>query len=616
MNSSEMVSFKNSIANQLLKVVFSVYLILTFTVTIIHMVTEYTHTRQKVIEELRTIESTFKPTLSRALWDMNFDQIRSAFLGIEKLPTVIGVQVEDNEGKLIGMAGKIIKSDGTSVLVDRMGRETVVEKAYGLFWHEFSVTHLRQNRTFQLGNVRLYSSASVVLDKVMLTFIFLIINAVIKIVALWLIFLYVFRLILGRPLSALTNATRQIHLDNLEDVSINIKTSKRNELKVLETAFNEMIDKLLSARSRLNDYMDEETERLEGLVEERTRELTVSEGRFRRSEAELRALFASMTDVILVLNREGLYLKIAPTSSELLYKPPNELINKTLHEVFPEHEAQRFLDAIHRSLNQNTTVIIEYALHIGGREVWFDGRISPISEDTIIFVARDITERKRAEEELRKYSETQEVLVQEVNHRVKNNLSAIIGMLYKEQDRAKAEGVTDLNGIRDLQGRIEGLSTVHSLLSASSWRPLLLSQLCEEVINAALQGVPLDTKILMKIKDSPVRVNSNQAHHLTLLINELATNTIKHALVKRDRVSIGVEIYHDNNNVRIVYRDDGSGYPEEMIAGDMSHTSVGFDIIKGIVKKSLRGKVLLENNNGAVTVIVFSLEDVENQKGI
>ena len=174
MNSSEMVSFKNSIANQLLKVVFSVYLILTFTVTIIHMVTEYTHTRQKVIEELRTIESTFKPTLSRALWDMNFNQIRSAFLGIEKLPTVIGVQVEDNEGKLIGMAGKIIKSDGTSVLVDGMGRETVVEKAYGLFWHEFSVTHLRQNRTFQLGNVRLYSSASVVLDKVMLTFIFLI----------------------------------------------------------------------------------------------------------------------------------------------------------------------------------------------------------------------------------------------------------------------------------------------------------------------------------------------------------------------------------------------------------------------------------------------------------
>jgi PAS domain S-box-containing protein len=388
MNSSDMVSFKNSIANQLLKVVFSVYLILTFTVTIIHMVTEYTHTRQKVIEELRTIESTFKPTLSRALWDMNFNQIRSAFLGIEKLPTVIGVQVEDNEGKLIGMAGKIIKSDGTSVLVDRMGRETVVEKAYGLFWHEFSVTHLRQNRTFQLGNVRLYSSASVVLDKVMLTFIFLIINAVIKIVALWLIFLYVFRLILGRPLSALTNATRQIHLDNLEDVSINIKTSKRNELKVLETAFNEMIDKLLSARSRLNDYMDEETERLEGLVEERTRELTVSEGRFRRSEAELRALFASMTDVILVLNREGLYLKIAPTSSELLYKPLNELINKTLHEVFPEHEAQLFLDAIHRSLNQNTTVIIEYALYIGGREVWFDGRISPISEDTIICCTR------------------------------------------------------------------------------------------------------------------------------------------------------------------------------------------------------------------------------------
>ena len=74
-------------------------------------------------------------------------------------------------------------------------------------------------------------------------------------------------------------------------------------------------------------------EKLEVLVSERTRELVLSEAKHRQSEAELQALFASMTDVILVLNKEGRYLKIAPTSPQLLYKPAEELINKKIHDV-------------------------------------------------------------------------------------------------------------------------------------------------------------------------------------------------------------------------------------------------------------------------------------------
>jgi PAS domain S-box-containing protein len=231
----------------------------------------------------------------------------------------------------------------------------------------------------------------------------------------------------------------------------------------------------------------------------------------------------------------------------------------------------------------------------------------------MLVTLHDITERKQAEEKLRKYSKTQEVLLREVNHRVKNNLSAIIGMLYKEEDRAKAEGITDyLAFLGDLKGRIDRLSTVHSLLSASGWRPLLLSRLCEQVINAVLQSVPLNTKISMEIKDSPVRVNSNQAHHLTLVINELATNTLKHALADRDSVRINVDILQENNDVHIIFRDDGSGYPKEMVEGDFGHANVGFDLINGIVEESLRGRVILKNENGAVTNIVFKHDSAQD----
>lgn len=117
-----MVPLKNSIATRLLKIVFSFYLAITLAVTLFHMVTEYLHTRGQVMVELQRFESVFHPTLSRALWEMNFDQVRSALQGLERLPAVIGFQVEDNKGNPIAMAGRIIRSNGTSVFVDQKAK--------------------------------------------------------------------------------------------------------------------------------------------------------------------------------------------------------------------------------------------------------------------------------------------------------------------------------------------------------------------------------------------------------------------------------------------------------------------------------------------------------------
>jgi len=119
------------------------------------------------------------------------------------------------------------------------------------------------------------------------------------------------------------------------------------------------------------------------------------------SEAELRALFKGMTDVVIMVDRDGGFLKIAPTSSDLLYKPADELQGKTLHETFPKEQADIFLDYIRKSLGTQQLVSFEYSLNIGGDDLWFDGRVAPMSENTGVFVARDVTEHKRVEEALR-----------------------------------------------------------------------------------------------------------------------------------------------------------------------------------------------------------------------
>jgi two-component system, cell cycle sensor histidine kinase and response regulator CckA len=135
----------------------------------------------------------------------------------------------------------------------------------------------------------------------------------------------------------------------------------------------------------------------------------------RRSEAELRAIFEAMSDVVIVLDREGRYLKVAATSADLLYRPPASLVGHTLHEVFPAAQADFFLAHVRRALGEGRVHRVEYSLQIGGAEVWFDGSVSPVSGDSVIWVARDITERKQAEEKIRQ-SERQLAEAQRLAH--------------------------------------------------------------------------------------------------------------------------------------------------------------------------------------------------------
>lgn len=127
------------------------------------------------------------------------------------------------------------------------------------------------------------------------------------------------------------------------------------------------------------------------------------ETQLRDSEAELRGLFEAMDDVVLVLDRQGTYLKVAPSGSNQLYTTASDLVGQTVANLFPPEQADRFLNHIHQVLETQQTQVIEYSLAIAGTEHWFSAKCSPIAADQVIWVARDISDRKRNDIERQQY---------------------------------------------------------------------------------------------------------------------------------------------------------------------------------------------------------------------
>jgi len=269
-----------------------------------------------------------------------------------------------------------------------------------------------------------------------------------------------------------------------------------------------------------------------------------------------------------------------------------------------------------KALNSEKEQITEVELFSTfGKNVWLRCSFSSFLRDEekhLLLLAEDVTERKQAENELQKYAKAQEILLREVNHRVKNNLSALISILHKEEDRTVNENNKAYKPfLNDLIGRVNGLSTVHSMLSAVGWRPLNCAELCEKVIGAVLKSVRSSKNIKLFISPSEATVGSDQAHHLTLVLNELATNSVKHATRENFVLEIVVELSKEGKRLFLEYKDNGPGYPEEITKGDFSHVNVGFELIRGIVAQSLAGEVSFKNQSGAVTNIDFELEEGE-----
>lgn len=224
--------------------------------------------------------------------------------------------------------------------------------------------------------------------------------------------------------------------------------------------------------------------------------------------------------------------------------------------------------------------------------------------ESLAAIAAIAIENARLYEQARQDAQAKSMLLHEVNHRVKNNLAAIIGLLFAEQHRSNIQPEAEYQlAMKKLIGRIQGLATVHHLLSSSEWMPLSLRELTTKIIASALQARPPDTRVVVEVSDDDARVTAEQASSLALVLNELATNAVKYALARRQTARISVHISHDSEAILLEFCDDGPGYPEAVLRFEQYNT--GLYLIRAIVSTNLQGELTLRNDYGAVTAIRF-----------
>jgi two-component sensor histidine kinase len=172
----------------------------------------------------------------------------------------------------------------------------------------------------------------------------------------------------------------------------------------------------------------------------------------------------------------------------------------------------------------------------------------------------DVTDRERAQrDEFERQIRDKDLLLKELQHRVKNNLQLITALIRLEARAAQRGDKVDLDR---LAGRVDTLSLLYQALSTDHWGPIVdlgpyLSEIATMSVRAhAVGGIDLD----LKVSYCPVSINV--AMPAGLLINELLMNTFKYAFLGREKGTISIECRcEDEERYRIVYSDDGVGFP-------------------------------------------------------
>lgn len=316
-------------------------------------------------------------------------------------------------------------------------------------------------------------------------------------------------------------------------------------------------------------------------------DLKLAEDALRESEEKYRLLVENQTDLVVTLDTAGKIRFVSPSYCRLFGKSEEDLLGSTfdaLECAEDPHHAASVMEEIQRP--PHSTYFEQRAMTEEGWR-WLGWVNSAVLDQdgnvaSIISVGRDITERKEAEETLQTQMEMQKLLLSELDHRVRNNLSSMLSLI--DLSRTSAGSVEDLAS--SIRSRMQAIASVHSVLSRTQWRGTDLGGM----VRSLIQSAPHDR---VNIDGPPVVIPLSQSQALGLVLNELITNSAKHGALSVDGgvvdVSWSTQTAEDGQmSLTLDWREHG-GPPIE------AHPApgTGTNLIIGLTKSELCGQAVL-----------------------
>jgi len=232
----------------------------------------------------------------------------------------------------------------------------------------------------------------------------------------------------------------------------------------------------------------------------------------------------------------------------------------------------------------------------------FNQRAIPILVDDIVirtlFIVSDVTEIKKKEKELLIKS----AVIQEIHHRVKNNLQTIASLLRLQARRSSSADVKA--SLKECINRILSISVIHEFLSQQDVETINVAEVAKNILDSVIQNMmEPDFNIQTVFNGETVILPSDCATSLALAINELIQNSIEHGFVGRHEGIIGIDIRSLPDSYQVEIFDDGIGLPP----GFNAHTlkSLGIQIVTTLIESDLSGKFELKSDGGTRAIITI-----------
>lgn len=222
----------------------------------------------------------------------------------------------------------------------------------------------------------------------------------------------------------------------------------------------------------------------------------------------------------------------------------------------------------------------------------------------IVMIIRDITELKDHQRELINKS----VAIQEIHHRVKNNLQTIASLLRIQSRRLENEVVKI--AFQESISRILSIAVTHEILAKNVGDTVEVQELLKKVVSNTVyesQSDNINKKLEVEVTGDKLYVNSSKGNTIALVVNELLSNAYQHAFSPDEKGKVDIIITSTKLANSVTVRDNGRGFDVEK----MRTNSIGLNIVKGLSKETLNGDVTIKSDEKGTEVVIKFLNEVK-----